>query len=163
MTDIFKMNFVAPEGIEGADKLDQRVIVCERNRDSDILCQSNWRSFFKALGGEENEIVQIFRRRNSLVGWVEYMTVLEDSKEMEIAKKIMWALEIYSVVDEDDFSQLESETADEYWKENYTWQERIKELRQHFVDIPQNLQDFRSLKSAAKGNFCPFAYFVLFS
>ena len=101
-----------------------------RSRDSDELTESNFRSALRKLGGE-SENVSIDHFGHWACGWWESLSVRAGSPEHEKAKVIADKLEDYPVVDEDDFSELESETADRVWQDCYENNERIEYIREH--------------------------------
>lgn len=86
-----------------------------QHRDSDTLTRSNHRSILKALGGE-SDTVRVIHDSHWAVGWVEAIYIHEsDTKALAIAEDIAEGLDGYPVVDEDDWSMLQSDEAYEYW------------------------------------------------
>jgi hypothetical protein len=80
-----------------------------KNRDSDILTQSNFECGLELLGGE-SETVQVIRDRHWACGWIEYILIHEsDIKSLQVADEIAAALEDYPVVDEFHYSEFEHE------------------------------------------------------
>ena len=125
-----------------------------RNRDSDCLERSNFRSALKAIGGE-SEIeggVQVVREGHWAVGWIEWIAIppgpsVALSKAIEIGE----SLEQYPVVDEEDFSELENADADEVWKSCYDKEDRVRYIR----DNPDQFH-FRSwsgLRAVVSGEY----------
>ena len=91
-------------------------VVGGQHRDSDTLTRSNHRSILKALGGE-SDTVKVINDSHWAVGWVEAIYIHEsDTKALAIAEEIAEGLDGYPVVDEDDWSELEHETAAKCWK-----------------------------------------------
>jgi hypothetical protein len=87
-----------------------------QHRDSDTLTRSNHRSILKALGGE-SATVRVIRDSHWAVGWVEAIYIHQsDTKSLAIAEEITDGLDGYPVVDESDWSELELETAEQYWQ-----------------------------------------------
>ena len=110
-----------------------------RNRDSDTLTESNWRSALTLLGGE-SDTVQIFRFGHWAYGWVEYLAVQENTPQAKIAAEIEAKIEAYPVLNEDDWSELETAEADKVWANCYDTKERIVYIREH-----KDQFDFRSM------------------
>lgn len=87
-----------------------------RNRDSDILTESNFECGLAAIGGE-SDTVQIVRENHWAVGWVEWIAIHEsDTKALEIADDILCALSDYPVLSDEDFSEREWNAAQDYWE-----------------------------------------------
>jgi len=105
-----------------------------QHRDSDTLAQSNFRSMLRALGGE-SETVLVLRDSHWAVGWVESIYIHEsNATACDTADRILAALEDYPIVDESDFSDLEVETACEYWA-GMGVSERMEWCRRYDVSI----------------------------
>ncbi|MDO8643923.1 MAG: hypothetical protein Q7S00_03010, partial [bacterium] len=77
-----------------------------RNRDSELLDESNFESALKELGGE-SENVQIFRFGHWACGWWEVLGVRDD--KIPGAEDIEKRLAQYPVLDEDEYSRRESD------------------------------------------------------
>lgn len=114
----------------GQTDFGQLYCLVAQNRDSDCLSRSNFRSALKALGGE-SEDVEIHRFNHWACGWWEALAVKQGTEAFAKAERIEAALENYPVVDEDDFSNLESEEAGEVWKSCYQPNERVEYIRKH--------------------------------
>ena len=105
-----------------------------QHSDSDSLTRSNFACILKELGGE-SETVRVIRERHWAVGWIEWIGVHErDSKALEIADGISKDLEGYPVVNEDHWSQLESDEAFDYWQ-RMSVRERVEWCRDADVSI----------------------------
>lgn len=88
-------------------------VVMTRNRDSDILTESNWNAALKFLGGESDDCV-IHRFRHWACGWWEALCVTSNLKDQgEMIEKRLYS---YPVLDEDDFSNREWEAAQHTWE-----------------------------------------------
>jgi len=124
--------------------------VMTRNRDSDCLTESNWRTALKLLGGE-SESVQIDRFGHWACGWWESLSVKDGSKAHLVAIGINQRIQSYPVLDEDDFSTFEMEEADKVWKTCFNNKERIKYIRENYEDM--TFQSFASLLSSARGEY----------
>lgn len=103
---------------------DKAFVFLGRNRDSDLLTQSNFECALKAIGGE-SDTVHIVGESHWACGWIEWIAIHEsDTKALKIADDILCALSDYPVLDDDDFSEREWEAAQDYW-ESLTLSERI--------------------------------------
>lgn len=88
-----------------------------QSRDSSTLERSNFRSMLRALGGE-SETVVVVREGHWAVGWVEWIAIhATDDAALAVADRIAGALRDYSVVDENDWNELELETAESWWRD----------------------------------------------
>jgi hypothetical protein len=119
------------------------ILVAAKHRDSDCLTRSNWiiscQRIAKVAGvealpdladlyeggwpsgrrlnPEEMPAAYTFSASHCLVGWVEYMLVRNDAPEVVIAEAQAIADEIsnYPALNEDHWSEMEWEEAQEYW------------------------------------------------
>ena len=86
------------------------------HRESDCLSKSNFRITQKRLGGLCDDVV-IERFNHWAVGWVDYLIINPARTDLiEITNKINEDISNYPVLDETDFSNLEWETANNFWK-----------------------------------------------
>ena len=125
------------------------VVIC-RNRDSDILTESNWECALKELG-YESESVQVFRFGHWACGWWEALCVLEGSDAQRIGDQIHDSLESYPVLDENHFSELEMEEANRIWKECFEPHERLKYIRRNRSQF--EFTSFSDLLGCARGKY----------
>lgn len=132
----------SPKNYMGAplDEMTEEYVVMTRNRDSDTLTESNWRTALKQLGGE-SECVTIHRFGHWACGWWEALCVSGEKKAQgeQIEKKI----DNYPVLNEEDYSELEQERADEYWK-SLSIKERVELCQEYEVCV-----------FAARHDYCP--------
>lgn len=120
-----------------------------RHRDSDCLTESNFRVALKALGGE-SETVLVIRESHWAVGWIEWIAIHEsDSKSLRIADGLIDDLESYPVLNEDDWSELEQEAADETWRQCFTPSDRVEYIRK-FRDQFE-FHNFRDVLACVRG------------
>jgi len=115
-------------------------LVLSRNRDSDLLSESNWDYACRALGAEaydggseyfsERPAVYHWRAGHWACGWVEYLMVRADADEsvLTAAGDIVCSLADYPVLDESDYSDRECEAVNETW-ERASVSERVKWLQ----------------------------------
>lgn len=81
----------------------------QRNRDSEIMDESNFDKALDLLGGE-SDTVEIHRFGHWGCGWFELITIdPKDTKALEIALKITSDLKGYPLLDEDDYYERETE------------------------------------------------------
>lgn len=124
---------------------------CRRSRDSDDLEESNFHCMLRELGGE-SETVLVIRESHWAVGWVEWIAIHEsDSEALKTADEIQDALAGYPVIDEEDWSERETESANIIWRDCYDWQERIRYIRDHRYQF--EFHDFADMLSCVRGNF----------
>lgn len=119
-------------------------------RDGDALSRSNFRCFLKLLGGkgtegakgsqEVAEGVTIEEAKHWACGWIQYLVIDPSRPDLvAIAEQALARLEDYPVLDEEDWSQEESEEADLVWRSCYRERERVKYIRKF-----RNQFEFRS-------------------
>lgn len=142
------------------------LIAYGRHRDSDILSISNFESMKKALKElpeftdweNVNAPVTIERSTHWAVGWIDYLIVNPEAKEIVAhAEKLRASLEDYPVLDDNDFSNREYEAFGESWndwgREDYTrelWKAILAEysegISEEFSDeeLHEVFEDFSS-------------------
>lgn len=133
--------FDGPSNYVGQREFPGMLCAYGRNRDSDILRNSNFDAFLAALGGE-GENVEVIRVEHWACGWCEYIGVREGSPQAEIAEKLRMGLEDHPVLDDDDFSNRERAEYAEGWKD-YGARDFAKGLRGK-LGISDSLVDFLS-------------------
>lgn len=129
-------------------------VFLSQHRDSDCLERSNFRSALKAIGGESETKrgVQVVREGHWAVGWVEWIAIpCGPSIALAKANEITEELDQYPVVSEDDWSELESEEANEVWSKCYDWRERLEYVRERPDEFDFN--DFADMMSCIRGEY----------
>jgi hypothetical protein len=122
-----------------------------QSRDSSDLEASNFAAMLKLLGGE-SETVIVVRESHWAVGWVEWIAIHEsDDAALAIADETLDRLESYSVLDEDDFSQREQETADTIWRDCYNVSDRIAYIRRYREQF--EFYDFAEMLACVRGEY----------
>lgn len=123
-------------------------VLLGRNRDSDLLSESNWDCAIERLGEENIEIV---RFGHWACGWIEYLCIRGDNAQFDEAQEIESELDAYPVLDEDDYSTRQYDEANRVWEEYYDTSERIDHIRenQHLSDF----SDYSDLFSCVKGEY----------
>jgi hypothetical protein len=121
-----------------------------RNRDSGPLDESNFAVALKILGGK-SETVEIHRFGHWGPGWFEIILVSPDSIAFTEAERIECSLSDYPVLDDMDFSERESDAANETWRNCYREKERIAYIRKHRSEF--EFADLRDMLSCVRGNY----------
>ncbi len=121
-----------------------------QTRDGDCLERSNFRSALKKLGGECDN-VQIHRFGHWACGWWEALAVKQRTIEHKIAEQIAERISDYPVADEQDFSELETEEANQVWRDCYRPKERVEYIRKHQSQF--EFRDFQDLIGCVRGNY----------
>lgn len=122
-----------------------------QHRDSDDLAQSNFAVGLKELGGE-SETVLVVREGHWAVGWVEWIAIHKDDEAaLRKADAMKERLEDYPILDEEDFSEREMESANSVWKDCYSVEERIRYIRE-FRDQFE-FHDFRDMLGCVRGEY----------
>jgi hypothetical protein len=122
-----------------------------QSRDSDALERSNFACMLKAIGGE-SETVTVVREGHWLVGWVEWIAIDQDDETaLQIADDIMGALEDYPVINEDHWSEVEHDDANETWANCYSPQERIAYIRAHRSQF--EFHGYADMIGCVRGNY----------
>mgnify|MGYP001442215662 CR=1 FL=1 len=121
-----------------------------RNRDSGPLDESNFAVALKILGGESST-VEVHRFNHWGPGWFELILVAPDSIEFREAERIEGSLADYPVLDEMDFSERESDAANQTWKNCYGNKDRIRYIRKKRYQF--EFADFRDMLSCVRGNY----------
>lgn len=102
-----------------------------RNRDSDDLTESNFECGLIAIGGE-SETVKVVRESHWACGWIEWIAIHEsDVAALATAREIIDGLNAYPVINEDDWSRREYESAQAVWRDCYDASDRIAYIREH--------------------------------
>lgn len=127
-----------------------------QNRDSDALTRSNFTAALELLGGETecthiwsqcNCAVRVIHDSHWAVGWIDYILVHESAADkVAILAGIEEKLEIYPVLDEDAFSQLEWDEATETLENNA--QEFRRELLR-YLEFKNPEMDVRPARAKA--------------
>jgi len=122
-----------------------------QSRDSDALERSNFICMLRALGGE-SETVIVVRESHWAVGWVEWIAIhQDDAKALQIADEVQAALADYPVVNEDHWSTLEDDEAQEVWANCYSPDERVAYIRRHRSQF--EFHDFSDLLGCVRGKY----------
>lgn len=97
-----------------------------------------------ALKKADAENVTVERFNHWAVGWVDYLVISPDAASLvAMVEKMQADIESYPVLDDDDFSELEQEEAEQIWKNCYSQAERVKYIREFRSQF-----EFRGLRDA---------------
>lgn len=138
------------------------IVAATLNRDSDALSRSNYRCMLSLLGGngtegrkgnqEVAEGVAIEEASHWACGWLQYLIVDPARADLVvIAEKALARLEDYPVLDEEDFSQEESEEAEQVWRNCYRERERLEYIRKHRSQF--EFRGFSDLLGCVRGKY----------
>ncbi len=133
-----------PKGLNAdSTGIGEYYVVLGRNRDSNVLAESNFAHALREIGGEDGEHVQVHRFGHWANGWFDL--ILVDDTKLEAAEEIQNAIEDYCVLDDADFSEREYKSAHEYWKHCGT-RERIKWLERAEMSIFASRRDLGAIE-----------------
>ncbi len=92
-------------------RFDDYYILYSRNRNSDTITESNWRSIIKYLD-KQCAHYRIERFSHWLCGWIEQILILETDKvSVDIGNDITIQLRNDPIFDDDDYSELQVDKA----------------------------------------------------
>lgn len=118
------------DNYSGGMKYPDWIVSVGRNRDSEILDESNFESALEMLGGESKNVV-VERFGHWGCGWFELILVNPKCKKLvKVAYEIKQALNNYHILDGSDYSERETEYQSEYAKSNK--KDLAKALSKHF-------------------------------
>jgi hypothetical protein len=122
-----------------------------QNRDSDVLTRCNFIESLERLGGESDTVI-VVRERHWAVGWVEWIAIHKsDTQAVEIQKEIENDLELYPVLNDDSYSEMEGKEADEVWKNCYNDEDRLEYIRKNREQFYFN--DWGEIRQVVKGEY----------
>lgn len=146
--------WVTPDSYFGFDPVGDYVLYA-RNRDSQILTESNWECLEESLEkvikelpseiqpsirytekwGDKEELpsewMYVWSASHWAVGWVEYMMIRADAPLPVIkeAEELYTALHDYCILDEDDYGRKQDDAIYQFWKD-CSLEERMEYCRQ---------------------------------
>lgn len=130
-----------------------------RNRDSDILTESNFDQQWEALRAHLADVPnadesspQIVREGHFLCGWIEWIAIHESNESaLRVADNLAARLERYPVLNEEDWSAREEEEAQRVWAKCFNTRERIAYLRENWRQF--EFGSFAELLAVARGRY----------
>jgi len=138
---------------------DWYIFLC-RTRDSNPIEESNFSVGLQSLGGESNNVV-IIRHSHWLCGWIEFIIISPDAVSIiKQAEKLLAELEDYPILDEDNLWDREQELAERIWRDYYTVQERIDNIRNRQLDF--YFGSFKELISCVRGKSYPGSHDIIY-
>ena len=135
------------KGLGLPDRQDWFVLGIGFNRDSGPLAESNFHSALEALGGEGDD-VEIHNFGHWSCGWFEIILIRPGSPQQNEAEDI----ENHPILDEDDFSERETEANFLTWKNCYSNRERVDFIRDHMSEF--SFSSFADMLGCVRGTFC---------
>ena len=128
-------------------------VLYTQNRDSDCLTRSNWEQLiktFSTLFGEES--FYVVNCAHWACGWLEYFLINpEIEKAIFEAEDIERALENYPVLNEEHFSELEMDEANQIWANCYDRKERAEYIRKNRSEF--DFHSFQELREVLAGEY----------
>lgn len=138
-------------GLGLPDNQDWLVAPVSQTRDSGPLDRSNFECFLKAMGGE-TEDVQICRFGHWGPGWFEIVLINPAKPELvKLAEDMENSLADYPVLDDMDFSQKETDEANEVWRNCYRPKDRLEYIRKHRSQF--EFHDLRDILGCVRGEY----------
>lgn len=133
-----------------------------RHRDSDALSRANFDAALKAIGGEQSRdsddgeevlpLVLVVEESHWAVGWVQWIAIHESATDaLAKAQAIVEKLDRYPVVDEELWSEYETDEANEVWANCYSPSERVRYIREHRSQFEFN--DFTDMRACVRGEY----------
>lgn len=138
------------------------LVVMTKHRDADCLSRSNFRCALQLLGGNGNEGAKGSQEINDnlaieeashwAVGWLQYLIINPEAKELVAkAERMLEKLEDYPVLSDADFSNLETEEANEVWQNCYRVKGRLQYIRAHRDQF--EFRDLRDMLANVRGKY----------
>lgn len=133
------------ENYGGNDYSDYYVVI-GRNRDSCLRTNHNYEEVWERLNDVQDELEEEDNTEYGwliganfghwAVGWIELILVHESAPQMLIdsAEDIIYDLDQYPILNEDEYYRKVYEAADEYWRQ-MSLRERIEMCKEHDVNI----------------------------
>lgn len=144
-----------------------------RNRDSDCLTRANFDAGLKAVRAvmskdsvplretdskhlfkepTDEATVQVVSENHWACGWVEWIAIHKsDTAALKEADRINGKLEDYPVVDENLWSEYETEEANTVWRDCYRPKERAEYVRKHRSQF--EFRDFQDMLACLRGKY----------
>lgn len=131
-----------------------------RHRDSDELTESNFAVGLAAVQAAMNReldcdgmpSVTVVRESHWAVGWVEWIAVHpSDVAACKVANELLASLEDYPVLNDEDFSRREDESAQQIWRNCYDVRERVEYIREHRSQF--EFRDFADMLGCVRGKY----------
>lgn len=122
-----------------------------QHRDSDALTRSNFRVAINELNKISNDII-IVTENHWAVGWVEWIAIHKnDNEALKLADKMMEELADYPVLDDNDYSELEYEEANDIWSNCFNYKNRIDHIRKYESEF--YFESFKDMLNQVRGKY----------
>ncbi len=145
------IRWTRPDSYFGAEWLEYFSSGFGQSRDSSALERSNFICALRELGGE-SETVIVVREGHWAVGWVEWIAIHEsDGAALRKADELVKCYRDYPVVDEDHFTSLEDEDAQEIWSKCYDNKGRLDYIKKNASQF--DFRDFKDLMAQVRGKY----------
>jgi hypothetical protein len=130
-------------GLACTDKQDWFVAPCGRNRDSGDLEESNWAAQCSVLDVVDSEGAdhEIHSFNHWACGWFDIMLIRPDTVAFKLADELEDQLADYPILNEDDYSRRECESAEEGWR-NASLKERMQACRDAHISVFAARRDY---------------------
>jgi len=115
-------------GMNMPEHQDWLVAPCGTNRDADCLTRANWEAQLEALEGTAGEYI-VAGFNHWACGWFDIALVKPGTPAAEIADRLESKLADYPVLDENAYSNLQFQNAEEQW-EHSSLEERVRLCQQ---------------------------------
>lgn len=131
-----------------------------QSRDSGALERSNFAvalAAIKALpafnaADEEQDSRIVVRENHWAVGWIEWIAIHQDDAEaLRLCDSLVAKVENYPILDEEHFSQVEQDDANETWRNCFNDKERVAYMREHRRQF--DTFRFADLLACARGKY----------
>ena len=124
-----------------------------QHRDSDTLERSNFEVASKDILQASNGGAQVVSENHWAVGWVEWIAIpADDYWALKVADDLVAAANQYPVLDDDHFSELEQNEADEIWANCYSVSQRIEYIR-HSSEGDFDFRNLADLLACVRGKY----------
>lgn len=132
------------------DRQDWLVLPMGRNRDSNVLDEINFDVALEMLGGESADVF-LACFNHWACGWFEIILVRPDTDAANKAKDIESQLEDYPILDDDKYTEVAQERANEMWTGCFTDAERLEYIRRKRRDF--EFRNFADLLGCVRGRY----------
>lgn len=151
---IHLQKYERPNSYIGPDYYEYFVFLVQ-HRDSDTLTRANWKAATIELGKiakENEETWQIIRDSHWAVGWIEFLYIHESAEEiLKAADQMQKSIEQYPVLNEEIWSEIEENEANEIWINCYDAKERLEYIRKYRSQF--EFHDFADIRANVKGEY----------
>lgn len=145
------------------------LVFLSRHRDSGDLENSNFEAglaivkkvaSIQPVDDDDSASVQVVSENHWAVGWVEWIAIHpSDLGAVKAAEEVLARLEGYPVLDDEDHSRREWDSAQEIWRNCYNERERAQIIRKNRTSF--NFDSWAELRDCIRGEiYCGEAWLV---